>query len=284
VSNERQRLGKGLEALIPKSLLTSGKTITNLPINQIVPNPFQPRLAFNEEALQQLSDSIRQHGLAQPIVVRRVGNQYELIAGERRFRATILAGLETIPAIIKNVSDRESLQLALIENLQREDLNAIEEAKGYVRLADEFTLTHQELAEVFGKSRSAVTNTLRLLQLPAVIQQAVSDGVITEGHARTILSLPTEAQQLDAFEVICSNNLNVREVEAYVGKLKKSKSAAKKVLQALPSALQDWEKAFSDQYETTVRIKGKPTRGKIEITYTSAKQLEQLASVLLTVR
>ncbi len=280
MSNERQRLGKGLEALIPRSLLTSGKTITNLPINQIVPNPFQPRLAFNETALQQLSDSIKQHGLAQPIVVRRVENHYELIAGERRYRATILAGLETIPAIIKNVSDRESLQLALIENLQREDLNAIEEAKGYVRLADEFTLTHQELAEVFGKSRSAVTNTLRLLQLPDVIQQAVSDGVITEGHARTILSLPTEKQQLEAFEVICSHDLNVREVETYVGKLKKSKASAKKALQNLPSALLEWERSFSSQYATVVKFKGKPTRGKIEIAYTSAAELARICELL----
>jgi ParB family chromosome partitioning protein len=281
VSNfPRPRLGKGLEALIPKTVLMSGKTITNLPLSQIKANPFQPRLTFNQEALQQLSDSIKQHGLTQPIVVRRVENHYELIAGERRFRACMLAEMDTIPVIIKNVSDKESLQLALIENLQREDLNAIEEAKGYTRLVKEFDLTHQALSEIFGKSRSAVTNTLRLLNLPSAVQEAVSNGVLSEGHARTLLSLETEAQILEAFEVIKNQQFNVREVEQHIAAVKKdSKSAPKAKPQTLP-LFKDFETNLSTRYHTQISIKGKPTKGKIEIKYTSQEQFQKILDLL----
>ncbi len=276
MSNTRQRLGKGLEALLPKSVMMSGKTITTLSVSLIEPNPFQPRLNFDQEALQQLADSIKQHGLAQPIVVRRIGDRYELIAGERRFRATKLAGLETIPVIIRTMTDQESLQLALIENLQREDLNPLEEAKGYVRLAHEFGLTHQELSEVFGKSRSAVTNTLRLLNLPEPIQQALVDEVITEGHARTLLALDGPDQMMKAFEAIQSQQMNVRDIERHIAGLKPKKSTGKRKLTGPTEAIQEWEKSLSEQFEAKIQIKGRPTRGKIEINYTSAAQLEQL--------
>ncbi len=276
----RQRLGKGLEALIPKTVMMSGKTITTLPVSQIKPNPYQPRLAFNQEALQQLSDSIKQHGLTQPIVVRRVDNHYELIAGERRFRACMLANMETIPAIIKNVTDKESLQLALIENLQREDLNAIEEAKGYMRLVKEFDLTHQALSEIFGKSRSAVTNTLRLLNLPVVVQEAVSAGTLSEGHARTLLSLETEPQILEAFEHIKNQQLNVREVEQHIASVKKdTKTEQKEKPQPLP-LFKDFESSLSTKFNTQIYIKGKPNKGKIEIKYTSQEQLQQILDIL----
>lgn len=283
MSNNRQRLGKGLEALIPKSVLLAGKTITNLPVSMIKSNPFQPRLSFDTEALAQLSDSIKQHGLAQPILVRRKDDHYELIAGERRFRASLLANLETIPAIIKNMTDQESLQMALIENLQREDLNAIEEANGYVRLVQEFELTHQGLSEIFGKSRSAITNTLRLLNLPAEIQQSVVDGELSEGHARTLLSLDSEEKIMEAFQAIKTHNMNVRDIERYIATAKSKKPGAAKKLPNLTPAIQEWEKALATRYHAPVKIKGKPTRGKIEITYTSAKQLEQLTQILLTV-
>jgi ParB family chromosome partitioning protein len=279
VSNTRQRLGKGLEALFPKSVFMSGKTITNIPISSICPNPFQPRLTFDEAALQQLSDSIKQHGLAQPIVVRRVGEQYELVAGERRFRASKLAGLETIPAIIRDMTDQESLQIALIENLQREDLNAIEEAKGYLRLLNEFNLTHQELSEVFGRSRSAVTNTLRLLQLPEVVQQAIMNNEFSEGHARALLSLETEAQIIQAFEDAKSQSMNVREMERHVSGLKPKKTA-KKSGDAFGSEWQNRVQTVSQRLSAPVLLKGKPTRGKIEISYKSAAQLEAVLKVL----
>jgi len=280
VSNHRQRLGKGLEALIPKSVLMSGKTITTLPLGMIDVNPFQPRLSFDPAALQQLADSIKQHGLAQPIVVRRMGDKYELIAGERRLRASKLANLETIPAIIKNLTDKESLQLALIENLQREDLNAIEEAKGYVRLAQEFGLTHQALSEIFGKSRSAITNTLRLLNLPLEIQQALSEGVLSEGHARSLLSLETQEQMLAAFEALKAQQMNVRDVESYINQLKTKKPKRKAVL--ISTAIQEWTTQLAQRFSTKIQIKGKPTRGKIEISYTSAAELERICGILNT--
>ncbi len=279
MSNTRQRLGKGLEALLPKSVMMSGKTIATLSVALIDPNPFQPRLAFDQVALQQLADSIKHHGLAQPVVVRRNGDRYELIAGERRFRATKLAGLETIPVIIRTMTDQESLQLALIENLQREDLNPIEEAKGYVRLAQEFGLTHQALSDVFGKSRSAVTNTLRLLNLPEEIQQALIEVVITEGHARTLLALESPEKMMAAFAAIRDQQMNVRDVERHIAGLK-PKSTAKRKKIAPSAAIQEWEKSLAAQYSTKVQIKGRPSRGKIEIAYTSAAQLDKLMQLL----
>lgn len=270
---EKPRLGRGLESLIPKSFLAKGRTLLTLPISDIDANPLQPRLHFNEDELRSLADSIKQYGLNQPVLVRRVGERYELIAGERRFRASIVAGMPTIPAIVKEVTDRESLMLALIENLERSDLNAIEEAKGYERLMNEFGMTHQQLADSFMKSRSNVTNMLRLLKLPMDVQNGLSDSKITTGHARSLLSLETDEAILREYErLITGQKDNVRELEKRVSKLVKKPSAKKRKSEALNQV----ESALSTWFESRVEVKGTPKKGKIIISYKSLEELETI--------
>ena len=183
-NNPKQRLGKGLEALIPKNLMSAVKTISEIPISEISPNPFQPRKAFDPAAIESLSDSIKQHGIQQPVVVRRVEGGVQLVAGERRWRAAQKAGLNSVPAIIRTLNDQEALQIAIIENLERQDLNAIEMALGYQNMIDTFDVSHDEIAQIFSRSRSSVTNTLRLLNLPEQIQNLIQSGALSEGHAR----------------------------------------------------------------------------------------------------
>ncbi|MCP4051287.1 MAG: ParB/RepB/Spo0J family partition protein [bacterium] len=276
MSDKMKRLGKGLEALIPKSALTSGRTLTNIPLTEIRPNPLQPRTEFDVEKLKALADSISKHGLAQPILVRKKDNYYELITGERRYRASLLANMNFIPAIVKNVSDRDSLQLTLIENLQRADLNPVEEADGYKNLVDSFNMTHQEIADSIGKSRSAVTNCLRLLNLPVIVQDAISANIITGGHARTLLALQEEKDIIAEFNNILAGNLNVRQVEEMVADKKnvRGMSKAKKHRQlSLFSAL---EKELTAQYKTRVEINGSEKKGRIIIKYTSSKQFADI--------
>ena len=270
----RQRLGRGLEALIPKSLFTAGKTITQIPISLIKPNPFQPRLEFEPEALARLSDSIKQHGLNQPILVRKIDDYYELIAGERRFRACLMANLDSVPAIIRNVSDKESLQLALIENLEREDLNVLEEAKGYIRLVEEFSLTHQALSEIFSRSRSSISNALRLLNLPEPVQEALAQNVISEGHARSLLSLEKEHLILEAFERIKADNLNVREIEAYVSDRKPSNKIPKE--KTTDYTFSKIEELLGEKLAAKVKIKGTLAKGTIQISYHSEEHFSKL--------
>lgn len=274
----RQRLGRGLEALIPKSLFTAGKTISQLPLSLIKPNPFQPRLEFDPEALERLADSIKQHGLNQPILVRKIDDHYELIAGERRLRACMMAQLDSVPAIIRTVSDKESLQLALIENLEREDLNSLEEAKGYARLVDEFDLTHQALSEIFSRSRSAISNALRLLNLPEPVQEALAQSQISEGHARSLLALEEESLILEAFEKIKSEHLNVRQIEAYVAE-KKPQPKPKKTTKT-ENPFINLESALTQKVGAKVKIKGHPTKGQIQIAFTSEAEFQILCEKL----
>lgn len=279
-SQSSPRLGKGLEALIPKSVLVSGKSIINIPTAEIIPNQYQPRLYFDPDAIQGLANSIKQHGLAQPIVVRRNEEGYELIAGERRYRACQLAGMTSVPSIIKDLSDKESLQLALIENLDREDLNAIEEAKGYLRLIDEFGVSHLEIGEIFGKSRSAITNTLRLLQLPSFVQEAVVKGDISEGHARVLLQIENIDDMLVCLESIKSSGLSVRDVEAFV---KSKEPVAEMVAQERAKGVSkffDIESKIGDRLGVPVLIRGSKKKGKVLINYQSTGQLEALLSFL----
>lgn len=269
-------LGRGLEALMPKSTLSSGKTIINLPIAQIKPNPYQPRIVFDDEAIRSLSDSILRHGLNQPIVVRRKEDHYELIAGERRLRACQLADLTTVPAIIKNVTDKESIQIALIENLERRDLNAIEVAKGYLRLIKEFEMTHQNLSEIFSKNRSTITNTLRLLTLPANIQKAVALGQITEGHARAILGLDSEEKMQASFEAILENKLSVRDTESAI----QAKKENPKPSSRRPKQFKPLEKEIFEKYGWKAKLKGKLQEGKLEITFKSEDEFKKLTALL----
>lgn len=270
---KEQRLGKGLEALIPRATLSAGRTILSLPMSSIVPNPFQPRKHFNDESMRSLVDSIKKHGINQPILVRRKNDGYELIAGERRFRACQLAGLDQIPSIIKSVSDEESLQLALIENIERQDLNSVEVARAYGRLISEFGYTHQAIADAFGRSRSAVSNTLRLLNLPESIQIEVETGEISEGHARTLLSLESELEMNDYLERIKSGKLNVRQIENAVS-TKKSHGAGVDQL----SLFSELESDLSAKLDQRVEIRGRRVGGKITIYYNSEAELRRFVS------
>lgn len=224
-ASEKPRLGRGLAALIPGGALNPAPDtpvqeavanpndgIRSIPLGSIVPNTLQPRSVFDEEALQELAESVRGHGVLQPVLIRpRLEGGYELIAGERRFRAAQIAGLEQIPALIRDANDEESLAIALIENVQREDLNAIEAARGYRQLLDRFGLTQSELARQVGKAQPTIANALRLLRLPEQVQESISAGKITEEHGKALLSLPDDDSRLKLWQIVLLKNLTVAE-------------------------------------------------------------------------
>jgi ParB family chromosome partitioning protein len=222
---KKRGLGKGLEALIPPSVSAKSASpevqagAVEIPVDQISPNPHQPRQTMNQEKLQELAHSIAAHGLIQPLVVTRVGTSYQLIAGERRWRASQLAGLTTVPVIIKETSPQQMLELALVENIQRADLNPLEEAEAYAQLMQEFGLTQEAVAERVGKSRTAVANIVRLLNLPEEARVALAGGEISEGHARALLSLKKQRDQLSLLATIINRGLNVRQTEALARQL-----------------------------------------------------------------
>lgn len=276
MSDLSPRLGKGIESLIPKNYISSGKTITSIPLEDIEANEYQPRLFFDDDALASLAHSIKTHGLAQPIVVRRKGDGYELIAGERRLRACKLAEMATIPAIVRDISDKESLQLALVENLDREDLNAMEEAKGYKRLIDEFAMSQQEIGDLFGKSRSAVANTLRLLKLPQEVQEAVSSGAVSEGHARALLALESEELMIQYLQKILNESLNVRAVEEAVAS---GDASAVKPKPKSVSIFKDIEKGIKSKSGLKVAIKGTEDKGKVTLSFKSQDQLRSILAL-----
>ena len=228
----RQALGRGLSSLIPKT--EAGAGVETVDIDLIVPNPHQPRTKFDQAALAELAESIREHGVLQPVVVTRVRSDlgpatYQLIAGERRLQAARMAGLERMPVVVKEAEDRQLLEIALVENLQRADLNPIEEAVAFNRLADEFGMTQEEIARRLGRSRTAVANTMRLLALDDDIRTSVASGQISEGHARALLGIEDRAQRLDAWRQIVAGNLTVRAAEDIAQALRAtSKSSAKR--------------------------------------------------------
>jgi ParB family chromosome partitioning protein len=245
-----------------------------VPVDTIRPNPYQPRMVFEEEALAELTASIRQSGLIQPLVVRADGDgHYELIAGERRFQASRRAGLEEVPVVVRPASRREMLELAMVENLQREDLNPVEEAEAYQRLATEFGLTQEEIATRVGKSRSAVTNALRLLTLPEEVLDDLSAGTLTAGHARAILALPENKERLRLAQEIKRKGLSVRQVEERSRDKTKTKPTARK--RSHP-ALEAWEERLRNHYGTQVRIVGGLARGRVEISYFNEEDLERI--------
>jgi len=276
-------LGRGLDALIPggeEKTQTGGAA--QIPIKNIQPNPRQPRREIVQAELEELAASIREHGIIQPLIITREGTseRYTLIAGERRLRAAELAGLETVPALVRDASELQRLELALIENIQREDLSPIEAAEAYQALAEEFGLSHDEIAVQVGKSRVAVTNTIRLLKLPEVVLQALEDGRITEGHARALLALPNSQAQSAALQTILRHNLTVRQVEELTRKMGGQKPPA---LQkpVKPSAVRDLEERMRGRLGTKVTIQHGKSGGTIVIHYYSAEELEALVEQLL---
>ena len=266
----RRGLGRGLGALLSTSP-AEGETLRELAIEEISPNPNQPRKSFNINGLRELSASMRQSGVLQPVVVRRAGSGYQLIVGERRLRAAKLAGLERVPAVIREATDAESLELALVENLLREDLNPMEEAEAYQRLLAEFGWTQEELAGRVGKDRSSIANCLRLLKLPAVVQDDLRAGRLTMGHARALLSLTSAADQLKLREKILAHSWSVRTTEEGVQRSHIPRRAARRSAEL--TALED---LLRERLATRVRLVGSERRGRIEIVYASREELDRL--------
>lgn len=292
---KKKGLGRGLSALIPdinrdeksedQSLKNAGSS-SKILIKKIRINPWQPRKEFDQTALEELAESIKTHGIIQPITVRRIDEHFELISGERRFRASKLIGMKDIPAyIIENVNDEQMLQFAIIENLQREDLNQIEIAISYKRLIDEFKLTQEEVAKQVGKNRTTITNSLRLLNLPNAVQKSLSINEISGGHARSLLPLEDISSIIKAWKHVVENELSVRETEAYVknfGKDQKPKDTEKENLsQELIAIIEDTEDNLRNKFGTDVRIKYKKNdKGSIVINYYSTKDLNRILELL----
>jgi ParB family chromosome partitioning protein len=279
--NPKHGLGRGLGALLGPSLSPTLEAapagVQELAIDAIVANPMQPRKAFDNSALQELSASLKRSGLLQPVVVRRHGQQFQIVVGERRWRAAQMAGLTHIPAVVREVTDAETLELALVENLLREDLNPMEEAEAYQRLLTEFSWTQEELGQRVGKDRSSVANCLRLLKLPELIQADLRAGRLTMGHARALLSLTSTADQLKLREQILAHSWSVRATEE--GVQRKQRITPRRIgrRSADLAALED---SLRQVLATRVRLVGNERAGRIEIAYTSAEDLERLAELI----
>lgn len=279
-----RRLGKGLGALLSIEDGANDKSVVEVKINDIEPNTNQPRKNFDDGKLEQLAQSIKQHGIVQPLILKKEGNSYRIVAGERRWRAARLLGLSTVPAIIKDYTEKQTMEVALIENLQREDLNPIEEAEAYEKLIKEHNLTQEEISEAIGKSRSAVANTLRLNKLPEDIKNYLIDGMLTSGHARAILSLEDEACQLKAAEEIIKRRMNVREAEDYVKDFDRHqarvKGSRKKERSIKAPEIIDLENSMERILGTKVRLQHNRNNGRIIIEYYSNEELERLIGLI----
>jgi ParB family chromosome partitioning protein len=281
-------LGKGLDALIPggssfSSPLVERETgLSEVPVAQIAANPRQPRAAIDEEELQGLADSIREHGILQPLVVSQdPSGGYTLIAGERRLRAARLAGLETVPAIIRQASEQQRLELALIENVQRADLTPLETAEAYHHLIDEFGLTHEEVAARVGKSRESVTNTHRLVKLPAEVKQGLAEGQISEGHARALLGLEHNPQMMiEVFKTVVKNKLSVRQTEALVKDLGNPR-ARRAARREVPAEIQELEDQLRRHLGTRVKLRYGKDGGSLTIYYFGDEELNEMIAKIL---
>lgn len=279
---KKAALGKGLNALFTETAAESGsEPEASLPIASIVTNPDQPRKSFDETQLSELSDSIKQNGVLQPILVRKKGDKYEIVAGERRYQASKLAGLKEIPAIVRDIDDAEVFQLALIENLQRSDLTPIEEARGYRQLLDTKGLTQEGLAKILSKSRSAIANTLRLMDLPREVQDLMEEGQITAGHARAILAVPTEEGRIKLAKKVVAENLTVRQTENLAPLFSVTREEIKPKNPA-PQYFKRAARTLRQALDTTVKVKQVRGKNKIEIEFKDeddlARIIDQLSS------
>lgn len=276
-----KRLGKGLDALIPSLSINDDDKIVEIPLSHLRANPYQPRKEFKEEAIHELAESIRQHGVIQPIIVRSVIKGFEIIAGERRFRASQHCGKATIPAVVRNFSDQQVMEIALIENLQRENLNALEIAVAYQGLMDQYALTQEELSLKVGKSRSHIANFLRLLALPEEVKNYVSRGTLSMGHARAIVGIKDHDIVKQLAKQCVDNEWSVRELEETVKHLDRKPTEAKKTTSKNNDPYIDHlEESLRDRFRTTVKIKHNKDKGKIELNYYSKQDLERLLELL----
>lgn len=279
--NKKFGLGKGLGALIPDEIEDEIKDITNeISIDLIIPNDRQPRKKFDEEKILQLSESIKEHGIIQPIIINKEKNKYIIIAGERRWRAAKLAGLKKVPVVIMDLSNKSVLEVSLIENIQRQDLNPIEEANAYKKLIDEYNLTQEELSKRIGKSRTAIANCLRLINLDSRVRDYLIDGVISEGHGRALLSLEDGDLQYSIAQTIIDENLSVRETERIIKNIGEKKAKKEKKFEEYNPYYNDIKYRLEDLFGTKVFINSKKNKGKIEIEYYSEEDLQRILEVL----
>lgn len=273
---QKKVLGRGIGALLPveeedKKLIICG-------IEEIVPNRYQPRKVFDSEKLKELAASVKENGVIQPLLARRTDSGYELIAGERRWRAAQMAGLRDVPVIIREVRDTEMLELALIENIQRAELNPIEEAEGYQKLISEFDYTQEELSIRVGKERSTIANYLRLLRLPEQIKEDISKGAVSTGHAKAILGLEAPQRQIEAHAIVVKKGLSVRETESLVKRIAKGQPVKK--AQKASADIDRLQEGLMRSLGTKVRIAGSGRKGRIVIEYYSSDELDRLVSIL----
>ncbi|MBI1820214.1 MAG: ParB/RepB/Spo0J family partition protein [Nitrospirae bacterium] len=280
---ERQKLGKGLGALLGETILTGEETkskeFIEVEISRVIPNRYQPRIDFDSKELEELAASIQINGVIQPIMIRSKGsNQYELVAGERRFRASKMAGLTKIPAYIKNISDREMLEFALIENIQRADLNPLEEARAYERLIKEFELTQEEISKQVGKERSSIANSLRLLDLPKEIRDFIFENKISVGHAKILLTLSDRDRQISLANQIIEKGISVRQTDLLAKKIVQPRHTKSKKKEALWVDLED---RLKRSLGTKVSIESGRKGGKIMIEYYNPEDLERLMEIML---
>ncbi|ADR19213.1 ParB/RepB/Spo0J family partition protein [Calditerrivibrio nitroreducens] len=273
---KKSPLGRGLDSLIPKSADT--KSVLEVDIDEIVPNKEQPRVSFEEEKLKELANSIKEKGIIQPLIVTNVGGRYQIIAGERRWRAAGMAGLKKVPVIVKSVeNDREKLELALIENLQREDLNPVEVAKAYKLLIEKYDYTQEQLAQIVGKNRSTVANSLRILNLHPKIIEALSQNLITEGHARSLIGLESSVA-LQVLQKIIDKGLTVREVEKLVKNINNPKRLNENRGNDL--FIESIKKEMEEIFKTKIQIKPARKGGKIELIYKSNEELNTILAII----
>lgn len=274
-------LGKGLDAIFKGQEMVNGNQVEKIKVRSIKPNPFQPRKEFSDEALEELATSIKEHGVLQPIIVRKKGVSYEIVVGERRFRASKLALQNEIPAVVRELTDQQMMEYALLENLQREDLNAIEEAEAYQNLMEHLSLTQEQLSQRLGKSRPYIANHIRLLSLPKEIQTYVVEGKISTGHARALLALKNKKIMQQIAEKIIAEGLNVRQLEALVQQMMQSE-VSKETKKELKKDLfiEEHEGHLRDYFGTSVQIKKGKHKGKIEIEFFSDEDLERILEML----
>ena len=279
----RKALGKGLGALIPETKREAGGgegRVVEIIIDEIAANPYQPRSSMNDGSLNDLKESISEKGVLQPVIVRRKSGRFELVAGERRLRAAKLANLRSIPAVVKTVSDSEALEIALVENLQREDLNPIDEARGYRELIKRFNLTQEQLAQKLARDRSTIANVLRLLNLPKQVKSALEEGKITMGHARALLGLDDGKQIESVFRTLLHRGLSVRQVEALVRRKIKARTRRSRTARAVDPEIGRIEEDLMHKLGTRVRVSARGGHGKIEIEFYSNDDLTRILEAI----
>jgi len=273
-------LGKGLNALITSNLIEEGEQVKEVSVNEIRPNPYQPRKEFAQSAIDELAESIKEHGIIQPLIVRKSIKGYELVAGERRLRAAKVTGLKRVPVVVKAYTDQQLMEIALIENLQRENLNPLEEAEAYEKLIAHHDYTQEQLAKRIGKSRPHVANMLRLLQLPDGIRQMVSSADLSMGHARALLTVSEEKVQQQLAKDVVDKGLSVRQLEELVKQLSVSRETKKKKTAKSEPILIAMEERLRSRFGTAVKIKKGTKRGKIEIDFYSQEDLQRIIDIL----